>query len=636
MRGGAIQALRQTVLSPRHSRPIAGSFKKTDAPVGLTSSIKDVERDLKAQGQAVSYNYIRRLLGSRQSTPVPELRAFAKQTDKCDKCFDMKAALADLKNLAGKGGSDFLDASIKLWSSSLQAELTRDERQKIDAFVLEVAARRARDPDGIKAKWELLHAVCQHKYFAEQVYASFKRERTSITATNFKIVRIFDWKASMRRGEAPVEASTRIYEYEQTSCHGCAMYYWHASLQKIAVLFVATLSDVMNHTAQAEIATEKAIREEVLSNPEYAAFAEAYRLCRHQVDHYDCGPHYQAYEFMGYKLLVEPVELQKTVCVQFFEFKHGKSSALDQDLFSGVIGQYLIKMPKKGEVLYTSDFVNWFRQQNAEQRADTKLYSAERLELRKHHFWQWTPTEEPPKMVARLNATSLKLNRYWQSTPLQGTGVGGKTQVDIEIAPISPMHSRFRLQRLQLGFGFTHSDVKCTEVWEYAREVRPPAITNSSSILRQSAAMQKTLEAKTPGDMEHYNLAQAKALKRKQASDRASTREEKKGKTGDSCRAVQRFTEDSLKSAQQKELQDECSAHGLSITPPNKDLRARLRAHYNALQHSHKPAGASSDQATTYYSESLSAVNPELVERAAARTINTIASLFAKQAAKEV
>ena len=56
--------------------------------------------------------------------------------------------------------------------------------------------------------------------------------------------------------------------------------------------------------------------------------------------------------------------------------------------------------------------------------------------------------------------------------------------------------------------------------------MRPPAITNSSSILRQSAAMQKTLEAKTPGDMEHYNLAQAKALKRKQASDRASTREE--------------------------------------------------------------------------------------------------------------
>ena len=171
---------------------------------------------------------------------------------------------------------------------------------------------------------------------------------------------------------------------------------------------------------------------------------------------------------------------------------------------------------------------------------------------------------------------------------------------------------------------------------KYAREVKPPAITNSSSILRQSAAMQKTLEAKTPGDMEHYNLAQAKALKRKQASDRASTREEKKGKTGDSCRAVQRFTEDSLRDAQQKELQDECSAHGLSITPPNKDLRARLRAHYNALQHSHKPAGASSDQATTYYSESLSAANPELVERAAARTVNTIASLFARQAAKKV
>ena len=68
--GGAIQALRQTVLSPQHSRPIAGSFKKTDAPVGLTSSMKDVERDLKAQGQAVSYNSIRRLLGKNIFYPT--------------------------------------------------------------------------------------------------------------------------------------------------------------------------------------------------------------------------------------------------------------------------------------------------------------------------------------------------------------------------------------------------------------------------------------------------------------------------------------------------------------------------------------------------------------------------------------
>ena len=185
---------------------------------------------------------------------------------------------------------------------------------------------------------------------------------------------------------------------------------------------------------------------------------------------------------------------------------------------------------------------------------------------------------------------------------------------------------------LVLGFACTYSEVKCNEVWERAREVHPPASTNSSSMLRQSTAMQKTLDAKTSGDMAHYNLAQAKSLKRKQASDRACDREEKKGKTGQSCLAVQTFTTDSLRTAQQKELQDECAAHGLSITPPNKDLCARLRAHYKAVQHSHKPEGASSDQATTYYSESLSAANPDLVERPPR---GTIASFFAMQATKK-
>ena len=39
--------------------------------------------------------------------------------------------------------------------------------------------------------------------------------------------------------------------------------------------------------------------------------------------------------------------------------------------------------------------------------------------------------------------------------------------------------------------------------------------------------------------------------------------------------------------------------------------------HYEAQEHSHKPAGAASDQASTYYGGSLSAANPEVAVVAA-------------------
>ncbi len=42
------------------------------------------------------------------------------------------------------------------------------------------------------------------------------------------------------------------------------MHYWHPRHETVAVIHVATLSDVMSHTSQAEIATEKAMLEEGL------------------------------------------------------------------------------------------------------------------------------------------------------------------------------------------------------------------------------------------------------------------------------------------------------------------------------------------------------------------------------------
>ena len=80
--------------------------------------------------------------------------------------------------------------------------------------------------------------------------------------------------------------------------------------------------------------------------------------------------------------------------------------------------------------------------------------------------------------------------------------------------------------------------------------------------------MQQTLDATSSAQFYHYNLAQAKAVKRKEAAQRSNDREMKKGKTK-GCKATQRYTLFSLATVLQKELQDECFAHGLPMAPPN-------------------------------------------------------------------
>ena len=44
-----------------------------------------------------------------------------------------------------------------------------------------------------------------------------------------------------------------------------------------------------------------------------------------------------------------------------------------------------------------------------------------------------------------------------------------------------------------------------------------------------------------------------------------------------------------------------CECHGLVQGGNNTELKARLKAHYDTCAHPHKPGGAASDKAATYY-----------------------------------
>lgn len=68
------------------------------------------------------------------------------------------------------------------------------------------------------------------------------------------------------------------------------MVYWHPKHKEAAVIDVATLSDAMNHTSQAEIETEKAMLKEVLDN--FPDFKDVWECAGFFVDHYDQGKHY--------------------------------------------------------------------------------------------------------------------------------------------------------------------------------------------------------------------------------------------------------------------------------------------------------------------------------------------------------
>ena len=67
------------------------------------------------------------------------------------------------------------------------------------------------------------------------------------------------------------------------------------------------------------------------------------------------------------------------------------------------------------------------------------------------------------------------------------------------------------------------------------------------------------------------------------------------------CKAVQMYTLTSLDDIKQVDLREELAAHGEVTYGEKKLLKARLNAHYKSCIHLHKPGGAASDGAATFY-----------------------------------
>ena len=142
-----------------------------------------------------------------------------------------------------------------------------------------------------------------------------------------------------------------------------------------------------------------------------------------------------------------------------------------------------------------------------------------------------------------------------------------------------------------------------------ASNVPSPKVTNTSTILARASDMQLSIASSqttlvaTDG-MQHMNLARGRDLKRKEDASRAVSGEERK--EGKVCKVVQSHTLESLERVVQSELRAECARHDVAQNGSNPQLRERLGMHYRTCQHSHKPGGAASDKAHTYYDSGIS------------------------------
>ena len=95
-----LSSVSDMVKKTEHSKTLSGMFKGTDTHIALTGTIVEIARDLRAQGVKISQRSVYRM---------PDLRAYRNETDKCDKCFELKKTMAYLKKLAGEVPAPWVD-----------------------------------------------------------------------------------------------------------------------------------------------------------------------------------------------------------------------------------------------------------------------------------------------------------------------------------------------------------------------------------------------------------------------------------------------------------------------------------------------------------------------------------------------
>ena len=163
-------------------------------------------------------------------------------------------------------------------------------------------------------------------------------------------------------------------------------------------------------------------------------FKEAWRKAEKVIDFYDQGLHFSAYDFLGHKLLDEPPVHKKTMCVQFFENKHGKTDWVDGTMFGTWVGPMAQELQTKERVLKTQQYVEHFEQHYREVR-DT--WEPERQALEHHVFHEWVPEGlYAPKRVTKLQLARLDGQRYYEARPIPG--MMGQVQVDLHMQALVP------------------------------------------------------------------------------------------------------------------------------------------------------------------------------------------------------
>ena len=143
--------------------------------------------------------------------------------------------------------------------------------------------------------------------------------------------------------------------------------------QKTGVIWVITLSDVLDKTSLAAQQLEKFVNAELLKLP---WFQVIWDRSTHHKHYYDAGRHFYSEEFLAYSLIERPKKTKRDTTVQIFVGHHGKTK-LDGVAFGNAgVGGAMKAIMKQQRLLTTEQFCDFCEQWKAEQQS--KLSQKER------------------------------------------------------------------------------------------------------------------------------------------------------------------------------------------------------------------------------------------------------------------
>jgi hypothetical protein len=553
----------------------------------MTVARKDVWRKL-PEGKCSLSTFHKYTTGGKMSISViPQKRKARGMSDMCSPCEELRKTLIKLRAdvtvaaeaAPGESPIDMLNQFLSEQSQTFDQNLSRGERFELNDFFDGLCVSKEKQAR-IADMMSRVATLSKHKRLGAVIKKHFKAVRADpppgVLVTNS------DWKENVKRGYGPREDSSVVHNLEATAVFGQAMAYRNEQWGKTGRIYVVVVSDVVNKSQLAAMRTEEFIITELRKLEWFKPIWEKIKTL-HQF--YDKGKHFLANQFLGWKLLSLPRELEREIVIQIFEGGHGKTGWVDGTMFGTAVGNEVAALKKQKRLTSTQQLLECMKAKRATLASEQ---SKEDRDLNRWVFLQWKPTKRDiPKSLIHLKQLRVSSFRCWSSTPKRG--FFGKVAVDISCH--GAIYQGDKGVHWTSGVHFTAESVRVDmDDWCRARtEVVDAPNVDAKRIARTISDIHQTNVM-----MRDTNRGAASHMLLKQKRPRPTPDQHA---VDGRCSKVAKWKVNELVQGAvgpgQKELVAECMAHGLPRWGDTKQLRQRLRGHLQSHAHPVQTSGGS-------------------------------------------